>query len=250
MIFGLVGKSLQHSFSKHYFEKKWNHLQLPHSYQLFEFDNVDAIKKQLNNLPNLRGLNVTIPYKTSIIQYLDGISDEAKNIGAINCISIENGKWTGHNTDAAAFYKTLPNPNFIKKILVLGNGGAAKAVIYYLLKNKNNITQAARNIFNIADTSFDCVKQINWLELDSHSLLDYDLIINATPLGMRPDDAAFPLLYTTANKHSLFYDLIYNPAETTFLLLAKIHGCKTKNGLEMLHLQADKSWEIWKKVCL
>lgn len=240
--FGLIGHPLSHSFSKAYFENKFNKLGLKgHSYTLFDIENEQQLSAFKTSHPFLSGLNVTIPYKQNIMKYLDGISESARAIGAVNTIKINQGNWFGYNTDADGFKDSLlkwlaPIP---KTAIILGNGGASKAVQFVLneLEISFNVVSRAKSGNNI---SYD--------EISKDLLEKTDLIVNTTPLGMYPNTQLtpdFPMDFL--NQKHCVYDLIYNPEQTLFLKLANQQGCKIKNGLDMLHLQAEKSWEIWQK---
>lgn len=234
--FGLIGRNISYSFSKSYFEIKFKSLNLKnHSYDLFDIPNLDNVEDLLNQA-NIRGLNVTIPYKEKIIPFLDDLSDEAKKIGAVNCISIKNNRKTGYNTDVFGFEQTLlrhkkPNQN---KALVLGNGGAAKAVKYVLKKHNILYKTVARN----SELSFenlipDIVKQ-------------HQIIIQCTPVGTFPNiDSCIPFPFDALSQDHLAIDLIYNPRETKFLAEAKKRNTDIANGLFMLEQQAEKAWQIW-----
>ena len=234
--FGLVGRNISYSFSKKYFEQKFQKLLLiNHSYEIFDTENLDQIKK-LFNTENLRGLNVTIPYKEQIIPFIDELSEEAQEIGAINCISIENGKTKGYNTDAFGFEKTLllHQKEFQKTAIILGNGGAAKAVQFVLKKN------------NIPYITVSRTTEVNYENLTEDLVKENLIIIQCTPVGTFPnveDCVAFPFEAIT-EKH-LIIDLIYNPEYSKFIKKASEKGAKTANGLYMLEQQAEKAWEIW-----
>ncbi len=237
--FGLTGKKLQHSFSKSYFEKKWKSEQISDcSYQLFELDSIEDILELLYSNSGLIGLNVTIPYKTQIIHYLDELSSMANEIQSVNCIKKVDGKWIGHNTDALAFLISLKNllPNgFSSRVLVLGTGGASKSVQWVL--NQMNLR------FDLASSSG---KGIPYPELHFNWNPDWKLIINTSPIGMSPEQDAKPNIpYQYIDDSYYLYDLIYNPEKTLFLKLGAELGSSIKNGLEMLHLQADESWRFW-----
>ena len=234
--FGLVGRNISYSFSKKYFEQKFQKLLLiNHSYEIFDTENLDQIKK-LFDTENLRGLNVTIPYKEQIIPFIDELSEEAQEIGAINCISIENGKTKGYNTDAFGFEKTLllHQKEFQKTAIILGNGGAAKAVQFVLKKN------------NIPYITVSRTTEVNYENLTEDLVKENLIIIQCTPVGTFPnveDCVAFPFEAIT-EKH-LIIDLIYNPEYSKFIKKAAEKGAKTANGLYMLEQQAEKAWEIW-----
>jgi len=239
--FGLIGKSLSHSFSKTYFEKKFKELDLKdHIYQNFELETIEEFKKVLLT-QNLKGLNVTNPYKESIIPFLDELSIEAKEIGAVNCIKIHNKKVIGYNTDAYGFAQSIKPflDTTHQRALILGTGGASKAVAFALKKIGVEVFFASSSAKKNAATFF--YDEINERMIDA-----FKLIINTTPLGLFPNINEAPALpyHLFTDKH-LAYDLIYNPEQTLFLKQAKQKGAITINGLSMLHLQAQKSWEIW-----
>lgn len=238
--FGLIGKSLGHSFSKSWFEKKFRDLGLEdYSYANFEIPSIHDFKKVIADHPQLSGLNVTIPYKTEVIPFLDELSEEARTIGAVNCIKIENGKLTGYNTDAYGFAQSIKPflDNTHERALILGTGGAGKAVAYTL----RNIGLDVHFLSREKKTEGLTYENINERVMEA-----FRLIINATPLGMVPqENSCPPLPYELFTPRHLAYDLIYNPAETLFLKKAKAQGAVTINGLSMLQLQAEKNWEIW-----
>ncbi len=240
--FGLIGKNISYSFSEKYFTQKFKTERIKDSsYHTFDLNTIEDFvtlaKKQKVN-----GYNVTIPYKEAIIPFLDSLNSKAAQIGAVNTIKItKNGKLKGYNTDFYGFKKSLKPllEMHHKKALILGTGGASKAVAYALKSLKipyNFISRKAEN--NILSYN-DITKQI----LDSHQI-----IINCTPLGTFPNIEDCPNIpYNFINSQHILYDLIYNPEKTKFLKHGTIQGAKTKNGLEMLELQAEKSWEIWNK---
>ncbi len=243
MHFGLIGRSLSHSFSKTYFEQKFKDLGLnDHSYQNFDLDSISEFSEMLKNNKNLKGLNVTAPYKEQIIPFLDTISDEAKIIGAVNCIKFNNGIKEGYNTDVYGFKQSIkpflePIHN---KALIFGTGGSSKAIAfalkqigidYYFVTSSSN--KKSENTFFYS-------------ELNEIILSQFLLLINCTPLGMFPlinDSVQLPYQFVT--EHHLAYDLIYNPTETLFLKQCKQKNAVTINGYSMLQLQAEKSWELW-----
>lgn len=233
---GLIGKNISYSFSKKYFEDKFKKKKLTDfSYEIFDLQEINEIEELLLK-PNLLGFNVTIPYKEKVIDYLDALSDEAQKIGAVNCVLIENGKKTGYNTDAFGFEKTLVahKKAHHESALVLGNGGAAKAVQYVLDKHLIPYQTISRK------------SEINFENLDSEIVSKNKLIIQCTPVGTFPnteDCLDFPFEALT-NQH-LVIDLIYNPEYSKFILNASQNGAKTVNGYYMLEQQAEKAWEIW-----
>lgn len=241
--FGLIGSVVSHSFSKAYFDEKFFQEGLrDYHYDLYPLASIDALPSLLNEMPELVGLNVTIPYKEQVKKYLSEIDPAANTIGAVNVIKIKNGKLTGYNTDSDAFLETIekwfPNP-VGSQALILGTGGSAKAVQVALHRLGIRYKMVSREKGNADYTYADLGKK-------TKVLADFNLIINTTPLGMSPSTNAFPPIdyEMLSDKHHV-YDLIYNPARTLFLQKAEMHGCVIKNGLEMLHVQAEKSWKIW-----
>jgi len=234
--FGLLGNSLTHSFSKSFFENKFSNEKLEDvSYQNFELANLNNIRSFIFN-KQLHGLNVTIPYKQEIINHLDTLSEEAKEIGAVNCISIKGEKLIGHNTDYYGFtesIKPLLEKNN-KKALILGTGGASKAIAYSLKKLNIEYEFVSRKGEN------------NYQNVEQLIKKGFSIIINTTPLGTFPNINTYPELpYHLLDESFILFDLVYNPKTTNFLHLGLQKKCKTKNGLEMLFLQAEKSWELW-----
>ena len=239
-IFGLIGKSLKHSFSKKYFEKKFENLNLPFHYLNFELKTIDDLPSLLSKNNELAGFNVTIPYKEAIVPFLDKLSTKAKTIGAVNCVKVlEDGKLMGYNTDAFGFKLSFEKhlKPYHKKALILGTGGASKAVAFALEELKIPYTFVSRR------------KETNQLTYDliNSTVLDnYQIIINTTPLGTFPninECPKFPYQFMTKSHYA--FDLIYNPSETKFLANSKAQGATIANGESMLIFQAEKSWEIW-----
>lgn len=240
--FGLIGKSLNHSFSKTYFEKKFENLGLKnYNYNLIEINSLDDFKNKISLFENLKGLNVTIPYKEAIIPFLDELNETAKEIGAVNCIKIIDNRLIGYNTDVYGFAQSIKpflDTNH-QRALILGNGGAAKAVEYALKKIGIEVYFVSSKIKKTTNTFF--YNEINELVFNA-----FHLIINTSPLGMHPKENESPNLpYHLFTANHLAFDLIYNPEQTLFLEQAKKHGALTINGLSMLQLQAEKSWDIW-----
>ncbi len=238
--FGLIGYPLGHSFSKKYFEEKFAKENLQgYSFELFSIEKVEAIKEIIANNKNLQGLAVTIPHKETVMPLITEISDAAKAIGAVNCIKIKDGKTIGYNTDVIGFEKSLLpllQPHHTKA-LVLGTGGASKAVQYVLKKLGISFLLVSRNRSNETITYDDISVEI----IETHSL-----IINTTPLGMSPNEGVFPNIpYAYLSSKHLLYDLIYKPEKTLFLQKGEEQGCIIKNGFEMLVLQAEENWKIW-----
>jgi shikimate dehydrogenase len=238
--FGLIGFPLSHSFSKKYFTEKFLRESILNvSYELFPIENIDILPDLLRSEPLLRGLNVTIPYKQQVMPFLDELSPVVKEINACNCIKIEKGKLIGYNTDVIGFEISLKKklkPHH-KKALILGTGGAAKAVEFVLRKNGIDYLQVSRNKSDDA---------ISYTELDNEILSNHHLIINTTPLGMFPEiDKAPPISYTVIGASHYLFDLVYNPSETLFLKHGRLLGADTENGADMLIDQAEASWDIW-----
>lgn len=242
MQFGLIGKSLSHSFSKAYFDKKFYDLNIKNcSYQNFELENIKEIENILHS-NQINGLNVTNPYKEKIIPYLNSLSPEAKEIGAVNCVKISNGKSVGFNTDSYGFSQSIKpflEPKH-SQALILGTGGASKAVAYALQKVGVNVYFVTSSPLKKNSSTFF------YSELNYHVINSFKLIVNTTPLGLFPNVNNFPKIpYEFISTDHLCYDLIYNPEETLFLKQSKKNGALTINGLSMLKLQAEKSWKIW-----
>lgn len=240
-IFGLIGYPLSHTFSPTYFNEKFFREGIEGcNYQAFPLPNIADLEELFQNTPNLQGLNVTIPYKEAVLPFLDEISEEAKQIGAVNTIRIDkDGKKTGFNTDVYGFETSLKP--FLKphhqKALVLGTGGASKAILYVLQKLGITPQLVSRN---------PSENQLKYEDINEEVMNTHHLIINTTPLGMSPKIHDFPNIpYQFANKKHLFFDLVYNPEKTIFLIKGKLKGAAFKNGMEMLYLQAERSWEIW-----
>ncbi|MGC6428746.1 MAG: shikimate dehydrogenase family protein [Flavobacteriales bacterium] len=234
--FGLIGKNLNYSFSKDFFDQKFELENINNcSYNLFELENLDSFKNFIVK-NKIEGLNITIPYKQEIIQFVDELSIEAKAINAVNCLKIANQKIIGHNTDYIGFsdsIKPLLKPVH-KKALILGSGGASKAIAFAFTKMGVDYSIVSRK------------KELNYECLDKDMLNDYKVIINCTPLGTSPIVDECPNIpYKYLTEQHLLYDLVYNPKESLFLKKGKQKKATTKNGFEMLKIQALKSWEIW-----
>jgi len=236
--FGLIGKNISYSFSKEYFLKKFIKLQLKnYSYYNFDIQNMNEFPEIITN--DIKGLNVTIPYKEQVLDFLDEIDEEAVKIGAVNTIKITNNKLKGFNTDVYGFEESLKPllQSHHKKALVLGTGGASKAVIYVLKKLSIGYLVVSRNPEE---------DQIQYQEITHEVLKKYAVIINCTPLGTHPNiDSCPDIPYQYISDKHLLYDLIYNPSISKFLSKGKDRGATISNGLKMLELQAEKSWEIW-----
>jgi len=241
--FGLIGKDISYSFSKKYFSKKFIQLQLDHySYENFDIQSIDDFPIILNkNINNLKGLNVTIPYKEDIFKYLDEIDEDIKEIGAVNTIKIlDDYRLKGYNTDVFGFENSLTPllKGHIKHALILGTGGASKAVAFVL--NRLQIS------YKFVSRKPKSKQTITYNDLTEEIIKKHHLIINCTPLGTFPDIDKKPNLpYQYLTKDHFLYDLIYNPNVTAFLQQGLKVGAIIKNGKQMLELQADKSWDIW-----
>lgn len=241
--FGLIGKNIDYSFSRSYFKNKFETNNLEHEYVNFDIPTIEDFPKIIETNSDLNGFNVTIPYKESIIPYLDKLNKKAKKIGAVNTIKFsKKGKLIGYNTDFYGFKKSLKKklkPHH-KKALILGTGGASKAIAYALETLDIPFKFVSRQ--KKGDNSF------SYEELSGSVISEYQIIINCTPLGTFPNVNECPNIpYNHLNSNHLLFDLIYNPSETLFLKKGKEKGAKTLNGLKMLEYQAEKSWRIWNK---
>lgn len=243
--YGLIGYPLVHSFSISYFNEKFQNENIDAIYKNFEIPSIEQLTEVLDTNPELRGLNVTIPYKEKVISYLDSLSPEASEIGAVNVIKVEHkGRKTvlkGYNSDVIGFTRSIEPllEPIHKKALVLGTGGASKAIEYGLKSLKLETLKVSRTGKGGA---------IKYDDLTPEMMKEYNVIVNCTPCGMFPHSDECPALpYDAMDSHTLLYDLIYNPDETLFLSKGKAKGAVVKNGLEMLLLQAFVSWEIWNK---
>ncbi|MDE6578547.1 MAG: shikimate dehydrogenase [Muribaculaceae bacterium] len=242
-MYGLIGYPLGHSFSATFFNEKFKKENIDEKYSLFPIPSLDDFEGLINDIPNLKGLNVTIPYKQDVIKFLDNISEEARQIGAVNVIKIETkeGKkvLTGYNSDAAGFRNSilpLINSN-IRKCLVLGTGGASKAVVFVLSQLGLEVTLVSRKHSD---------KAISYEDLTPEIISENKLIVNTTPLGMWPEiDKAPDIPYQELTSEHVLFDLVYNPSVTKFMKKGLEKGAKVKNGLEMLHGQALEAWNIW-----
>ncbi|MFT5885197.1 MAG: shikimate dehydrogenase [Arcticibacterium sp.] len=246
-LFGLIGFPLTHSFSKKYFSDKFETLGLSesHKYELFEIESASEFPSLFEKHPNLRGINITIPHKQSVFDYLDGLDISAEKVGAVNVVKkTGDNNLIGYNSDYYGFQKSLLEflgESFeVKnlKALILGYGGAAKAVVAALEDLGVSVQLVSRKSSDIA---------VNYSESDS-LIKTHKLIINCSPLGTYPNTDAFPSIdYTQLGSEHFLFDLVYNPSETVFLIKGKEHGASIKNGYDMLVYQAEKSWEIWQE---
>ena len=246
--YGLIGYPLGHSFSRKFFTEKFATEGIDAQYLNFEIPSIEEFPEIIKNNPTLRGLNVTIPYKQQVMQYLDDISEEAKAIGAVNVVKCQLSTvncqlhLTGYNSDVIGFVesiKPLLKPHH-KKALILGTGGASKAIHYGLEKKLGMktlfVSRSARK------------GMITYEKVTAEVLKEYEVIVNCSPVGMYPHVDECPVLpYEALNENNLLYDLVYNPLETLFMKKGAAQGATVKNGLEMLHLQAIASWEFWEK---
>ncbi len=241
--FGLVGRNISYSFSRGYFADKFKTENLPCSYVNFDLKSIEELNDIIKTTSNLKGLNVTIPYKQEVIPMLDNLDKRALKIGAVNTIKItESQKLIGYNTDYYGFKNSLqPHLNkHHKHALILGTGGASKAVAYALKKLKIE--------YNFVSRSKKEGVKFLYADLTDQIIASHSIIINCTPIGTFPNINACPdIPYDAITKKHILYDLIYNPEQTKFLSRGVLKGAITINGLEMLKLQAEKSWQIWNK---
>lgn len=243
--YGLIGYPLVHSFSINYFNEKFHNERIDAVYENYEIPTIEQLPEILDTNPELRGLNVTIPYKEKVISYLDSLSPEADEIGAVNVIRVEHKNkkivLKGYNSDCIGFTRSIEPllEPFNKKALILGTGGASKAIDFGLKSLKLETLKVSRSGKNGA---------IRYSDVTPELIKEYNVIVNCTPVGMFPHSDECPdLPYEAMDNHTLLYDLIYNPDETMFMSKGKAQGATVKNGLEMLLLQAFVSWEIWNK---
>jgi len=242
--YGLIGYPLGHSFSKGYFNEKFANEGIDAEYLNFEIQSIESLNEVLAQNPELKGFNVTIPHKEKVIPYLNAITDEAKAIGAVNVVKVsrkgKNVELKGFNSDVVGFTQSIEPllEKHHKKALILGTGGASKAIDYGLRKLGLETKFVSR-------TQKD--GQFTYGMITPEVIQEYTVIVNCTPLGMYPHTEECPILPYAAMSHkNLLYDLIYNPDETLFLAKGREFGAVTKNGLEMLLLQAFASWEFWR----
>jgi len=239
--YGLVGKNIAYSFSKTFFSIKFEQEDRLDTYRNFDIENIDEFPKIISENKNLKGLNVTIPYKETIIPFLDRVDKEALEIGAVNTIRFQNdGSLKGYNTDHYGFAKALANflPLKEKSALILGTGGASKAVKYVL--------ETMGFTYKIVSRT-KTESTITYASLNKSIINDHYLIINCTPLGTTPNITQCPNIpYQFITQDHLLFDLIYNPSQTEFLKLGRAQGARTTNGLKMLEYQAKKAWSIWR----
>jgi shikimate dehydrogenase len=239
--FGLIGKNIDYSFSRGYFNAKFKKESLPYIYENFDLKSIHGLSAVLQKHENIKGLNVTIPYKEDIIPFLNAIDKRARSIGAVNTIRITNqGQLIGYNTDYLGFKKSLKP--FLKenhnRALILGTGGASKAIAYALHIMNISYDYVSRNTNSAAKFLYS--------DLTESIVESYPIIINCTPIGTFPKVNNCPdIPYEGIGKNHICYDLIYNPEQTKFLSCGLVQGAQTINGLEMLHIQAEEAWKIW-----
>lgn len=242
--YGLIGHPLGHSFSAAFFAQKFATEGIDASYHNFDIATIDEVENILSTHPRLRGFNVTIPYKQAILPYLDTVSSEAQEIGAVNVVKVvydDEGKRSlhGFNSDVVGFIRSIApllQPHHTKA-LVLGTGGASRAIVYGLKQLGISATLVSRR---------PCEGQLTYADIDAQVLQAHTVVVNCSPIGMHPHvDEAPALPYELLSERHLCYDLVYNPAETAFMQRSAAQGATVKNGLEMLHLQALAAWEIW-----
>ena len=240
-VYGIIGYPLGHSFSKKYFTEKFAKEGINNcSYEIFAIKSVDDLKDVMIQNPGLKGINITIPHKQSILSLLDDTTKLPQNLHACNCIKIINGKLIGYNTDVIGFEQSLLTQlkNHHTHALILGNGGAAEAVKFVL--NKINIA------FKIVSRKLHNGSDLTYAEITEKIIRENLLIINTTPLGTFPNVNEYPdILYQYLTAQHFLYDLVYNPAKTLFLKKGEEHGATIKNGYDMLVIQAEESWRIW-----
>ncbi len=239
---GLLGKNISYSFSRSYFKQKFINENIENTtYENFDIESIEQFPSIISDTLHLKGLNVTIPYKQEVIPFLDKINKKAKAIGAVNTIKItKKGKLVGYNTDCYGFSKSLEpllKPHH-KKALILGTGGASKAVAYSLKKLGIDYKYVSRKLSDGINFTYET--------LTESVIKEHLIIINCTPLGTFPNiDNCPDIPYKAITNNHILFDLIYNPEQTKFLKLGKDHGAVTENGLNMLKLQAEKAWSIW-----
>jgi shikimate dehydrogenase len=240
-LFGLIGKSLKHSFSPDFFKSYFQEHHIDAHYQLFELENIQEIEKIFNLNPN--GLNVTVPYKEEIIPFLDDLDESASVVGAVNVVAFENGKRIGYNSDAFGFHQSIkPFLTFHhERALIFGTGGASKAVAHVF-------KTIGLDVIFVSRTSKEDSNQFDYSEVNEAMISACKVIVNSTPVGMYPNiNEVLNIPFESLTEDHLVIDLIYNPPLTKFLSKAQESGAIILNGSSMLREQALKSWEIWNK---
>ena len=244
--YGLIGYPLGHSFSISYFNQKFADEGINAKYENFEIASIDILPEILDKNPELKGLNVTIPYKEKVIPFLDSVAPEARAIGAVNVIRVMHEKnkiiLKGYNSDVIGFTQSIEpmiDKKLHKKALILGTGGASKAI---------NFGLKSLGIEPIFVSRFERENTITYQQVTPEVVKEYNVIVNCTPVGMYPHTEECPQLpYEAMDNHTILYDLIYNPDQTLFMRKGAQYGADVKNGLEMLLLQAFASWEFWNR---
>lgn len=253
-VFGLIGHPLGHSFSAAYFGRKFENEGLQgFSYLNFDLPDLEAGIPALKADPRCRGFNVTVPYKQEIMRFLDALSPEAAQIGAVNTVKVEeDGRWTGYNTDCIGFYDSLARfvpEDLPAPALVLGNGGASQAVQYALHRHGREYFLLCRNPQQASGKAFCPAKTFSYSGITPQVVAECRLIINTTRLGMFPDvDACPEIPYGAVTEHHYAFDLVYNPETTAFMRRCAKQGAQVMNGLDMLHRQAEAAWKIWQGI--
>lgn len=238
--FGLLGRNIDYSFSRTYFAEKFKKENISAQYLNFDLDSIEKFPEIIKNTPDLVGLNVTIPYKQEVIPFLDILDVDAEKIGAVNTIKVgKQGKLTGHNTDFIGFAESLRPflKQHHKKALILGTGGASKAVAFACTKLGIEFSFVSRQ---------PGPQNLKYSDIDKELLEQYSILVNCTPLGTFPDTGNHPKIpFEFLNSSHLVYDLIYNPSMTQLMKKARQKGASVTNGLKMLELQAEAAWKIW-----
>ncbi len=237
--YGIIGNPLGHSFSKGFFTEKFAREGIDAEYLNFQIPKIGKLTEVLQENPELRGINVTLPYKTEVIPFLDELSDEAREIGAVNVVQIRNGHLKGFNSDIIGFTRSIQpllKPHH-RKALILGTGGASRAI-------RVGLTRLGLEWKYVSRTPREGM--ITYEDITAETLREYEVIVNCSPVGMFPKVDECPAIpYEFLTQDNLLYDLVYNPENTLFMKKGALQGAVVKNGLEMLHLQAIASWEFW-----
>ncbi|MBR1903467.1 MAG: shikimate dehydrogenase [Bacteroidaceae bacterium] len=237
--YGIIGNPLGHSFSKGFFTEKFAREGIDAEYLNFQIPEIGKLTEVLQENPELRGINVTLPYKTEVIPFLDELSDEAREIGAVNVVQIRNGHLKGFNSDIIGFTRSIQpllKPHH-RKALILGTGGASRAIRVGLTRLGLEWKYVSR---------IPREGMITYEDITAETLREYEVIVNCSPVGMFPKVDECPAIpYEFLTQDNLLYDLVYNPENTLFMKKGALQGAVVKNGLEMLHLQAIASWEFW-----
>lgn len=237
--YGIIGNPLGHSFSKGFFTEKFAREGIDAEYLNFQIPEIGKLTEVLRENPELRGINVTLPYKTEIIPFLDELSDEAREIGAVNVVQIRNGHLKGFNSDIIGFTRSIQPllKSHHQKALILGTGGASRAI-------RVGLTRLGLEWKYVSRTPHEGM--ITYEDITAETLREYEVIVNCSPVGMFPKVDGCPAIpYEFLTPDNLLYDLVYNPETTLFMKKGALQGAVVKNGLEMLHLQAIASWEFW-----